>query len=174
MVPKSNKGFSLIEMLVVIMLLGLLVGMLVPALTPMISSEARKCASQVDALLAKGKVYAMSRSADVYIRIYEENGKIWGEHLEGTESITSEMLGNGKMSVTVTMPDGSTKYTVNATNHLYVSFHRATGALRVFGKTDNAEVVGVTTGNAQIAITAGGKTYKINIVPSTGKHEVTQ
>ena len=172
MVPKSNKGFSLIEMLVVIMLLGLLVGMLVPALTPMISSEARKCASQVDALLAKGKVYAMSRSADVYIRIYEENGKIWGEHLEGTESITSEMLGNGKMSVTVTMPDGSTKYTVNATNHLYVSFHRATGALQYFGNGYGKTFTG--SENAQIAITAGGKTYKINIVPSTGKHEVTQ
>ena len=179
--PKNNRGFSLIELLVVVMLLSLLVGLLVPALNPLFATEARQGAYQINSLLAKAKVYAMGRSDEVYIRIYVQDNRVYGDHLivgkDGEKTVLStEQLATKRSNVYITPPVGTSPYgLLGDTDEVYISFQRATGALRVFGKTMAPPTTPYATGDTAIISTAAGdKVYEVVIIATTGKHEVTQ
>ena len=171
---RNNKGFSLIELIVVIALVGVLTAVIAPALQQLVSSEARKCSSQIDSLLSKCKIFSMGRQGDVYIRIYEVNGKIMGEYIENGAIISTEQLGGRRASVSVT-PISDAAYTISSSNSLYISFSRATGGLRLFSPTLPTTIPAspIEIGTAKIEVTASGKTYTVDIASSTGKHGVS-
>jgi len=171
----KNAGFSIIELVIIVVLIGLLVGLLVPALNPIFSTAAQKCAYQTEALVAKSKIYAMGRSEDVYVMLYKnDKDEIWCDQLEGSEIVSSELVGSSRVAVQIT-PPGEATYTLTEAEPLYISFKRATGALRVFGKTTAEPAGGYVSGDiAVINSVAGGKLYEISIIATTGRHEVTR
>ena len=115
----------------------------------------------------------MGRQGDVYVRIYEDNGKIMGEYNENGLPVSTEQLGGSRASVSVTDPDGSS-YTISTAKNLYVSFNRATGGLRLFGSTLPASIPTATiSGTAKIEVTASSKVYTVEIISSTGRHGVS-
>jgi len=170
---KKNKGFSLVEMMVTVAILGILVAVITPSLYTLFSSSTRGCATNLDSLLGKCQVYAMGRSENVVVMIYKaDDGKIWGEYIEGTTHIGQpEQLGDSRVALTATPPGGSA-YTPTKAQPLYISFHCATGGLSLFG-SDRDGVFTPSAGQlARIDITSAGKPYEVLIYATTGKHEV--
>ena len=171
---KKNRGFSLIEMVVVIAIMAILAAVMVPSLYSLFSSSTRGCATNIDSLLAKCQVYAMGRSDDVVVMIYKgDDGKIWGEYLEGANAGQIEQLGDSRVELLVTPPSGAA-YSPTGAQPLYVSFSRATGGLCLFGSNRTATFTPTAGQIARIDITSAGKPYYVSIYATTGKHGVNQ
>ena len=170
---KKNKGFSLVEMMVTIAIIGVLLAVITPSLFTLFSSSTRGCATNLASLLSRCQTYAMGRSEEVVVKVYkDDDGKIWGEYIEGTNRVGQpEQLGDSRVELTVTPPN-SAAYSPTKTNPLYISFHRATGGLSLFG-SDPVDYFTPAAGQiARIDITSSGKPYEVLIYATTGKHEV--
>ena len=160
--------------MVVVAIIGILLSVLTPSLYTLFSSSTRSCASNIDSLLARCKVYAMGRSDDVVVMIYKgDDGKIWGEYIEGSSAGQVEELGDSRVELLVTPPGGAA-YAPTKTQPLYVSFHRATGGLCLFGADSNGFFTPAAGQVARISITTAGKPYEVSIYATTGKHGVNQ
>ena len=168
----KNKGFSLVELVVIVAIMGILISALLPTLDTLFSSSTRGCATNIDNLLARCKVYAMGRSDDVVVMIYKgDDGKIWGEYIEGTATGQIEQLGDSRVEISAT-PPGAASYPLTKDQPLYVSFNRATGGLCLFGNDREAVLVPAAGQRALIGITSAGKPYEIRIYATTRKHGV--
>ena len=172
---KNNKGFSLVELIVVVAILGVCVGIVSMSLSTIFSSRAKKCANEISSLLSQCKVSAMSRSGSVYLKIFGFDGEIRGQIYENTadgeKCLTDDSLGGP--NVTVSFTAGGNAYNVSNTA-LYISFNRETGA---FIDVNEAEALaGVSSGVSGscdiINVSGGSRNYEIALVPSTGYHSI--
>jgi prepilin-type N-terminal cleavage/methylation domain-containing protein len=153
---EKNKGFSLIELIVVVALLAILSSIVASSLAPLFTTRARQAAMSADSLISKCKIYSMGRKGEVYVRIYTDaNGKIIGEYIEDTTLVETTVLGSSGVKLSV--------------DEVYISFKRSTGGLDVFGP----DMTTPPTSTNAISFSSGGKTYTITLLASTGRHEVT-
>jgi prepilin-type N-terminal cleavage/methylation domain-containing protein len=140
----NDRGFSLIEMVVVVAIIGIFIGMLLISVSSRWSAEAQRCAGNIERMVAKCRVFSMSREEDVILRVWQE-GDNWIAELTGSEP---EVVGKSK--VAVEFPVGG------------ISFQRSTGRLDLWNTEVNPG------GTRDILI---GK-YKISIIALTGRHEM--
>lgn len=196
---KDNKGFSLLELLVVIAVLAVMGTFVFVGLGLLTGQYARECANDISAALSKEKSYSMTRSATVdcymellyksdgyYVRYYQPvnaiaTGKDGSGSLQGADWIPAEEEKVGRSSVIVTCTlnvNGSTEeVTIDDTHSVKFVYDRTSGALKKAFKSD-----GATDGieeNADEAfceniIIQRGKTYEIKMYSATGKHELTR
>ena len=161
--------------MVIVAILGILITVFTPTLYTLFSSSTRGCATNIDSLIANCKVYAMGRSEEVVVMIYKgDDGKIWGEYIEGSAHIgQAEQLGDSRVELLVTPPDKAA-YSPTKTRPLYLSFHRATGGLCLFGDSRSGFFTPTAGQLALINITSAGKPYEVSIYATTGKHGVNQ
>jgi len=154
---KDNKGFSLVELIVVITIIGILAAIVISSAAPLFSQRAASAASSANALLSKCKVFSMSREGDVYVRLYKAaNGQILGEYWENGTLVSTEVIGSQSVQIS---PD-----------NVYISFKRSTGGLRIFGSSLSSAAPG--GGTSTVTFSTVGNVYDVEIVASTGKHEV--
>ena len=156
---KDNKGFSLVELIVVIAIIGIMATLAVTSIGPLISQRASNAASSANSLISKCKVFSMGREGEVYVRIYKAaDGNVLGEYWENGALIETEILGGGSVQVS---PEST-----------FISFKRATGGLRIFGASQGNAAP--NSGSCTISFSSAGKTYDVVIIASTGKHEVVR
>ena len=145
---RRNGGYTLVELMVVIAILGVLATMAVLSLSVISSTGARQCANQIDAKLSECKINCMSRANAQYLCIYVDGGKqVTISYQFGEESPVE--LGEG---------DG-----------LYVAFDRASGGLRTFSAADTTPITDPAA-TAIITVTGGLRSYTIVVDALTGAH----
>ncbi|MFP3154212.1 prepilin-type N-terminal cleavage/methylation domain-containing protein [Lachnospiraceae bacterium ZAX-1] len=182
MVKKRNDvGFSLIELVVVVAMLAVMISFLVPSIASIFSGEAKSCASKMDNLIAKTKVYAMSRAGNVYVRFYVgADNRIHGDYYEGdysyveddgtTTDVPFTLINEEIVGRRVTVSYGGVPLPLGtATNEegLWISFNRATGAVTVFGA--DRLVAADASQNWTIEINSGRKTITLNKLTGRSK-----
>lgn len=159
----KNKGFTLIELLVVIAIMGICVVLVSLSLSTIFSSEAKKCAYDIDALLSKTKLSAMSKEAGVYLWLYRaEDGDIVASYYEKNGLVSQDVVGGARCSISYTV--GGHQQELNAAG-IYISFHRDTGAFD-FSRNGWED----DTSCSAITVAGGSRTYVLTLVPSTGAH----
>ena len=171
----NRRGFSLVELMVVIAIMGVAIGVVTTSLSVVFSNDARECANDIDAMIARTKVSAMSRTGNVYMKIENGSDGIYVKYYEGSSAVpaVTERIGRSRVAITCS-------YTTNlATTTLplpvCLKFSRTTSALQYVGKdapTASSKTPNLT-GDVTIACACGGKTYTVSIVPSTGSHRVS-
>ena len=199
---RNNKGFSLIELMVVIAMLVIFVGVMATSLAPMFARQAQTAAATMNEMLAKCKVYSMTYSGETYLRLYVERPasgmsvtdvtssrttRIYAEIWHNDEIIQTELLSSRRVDIRFS---GSASGVTRLTNADYwISFSRTTGALDTCGfnyNTSNGDITGPTSANninaslpaqawtRRFLFSDGGRTYEVQIIPQTGKHEVVR
>ena len=156
---ERNKGFTLVELIVVVAIMAISVAIVSMSISAVSSYRAKKCANEINALLSECKVNAMSRGDGESLTLWYKDGSVYGQ-LTGKEA---EELGSG---VTLSYTKDSDAEDAEPTADigeakLVIDFERDTGAFKPLnGTTDYCTSI----------IVAGG--IRIKLVPGTGHHEI--
>ena len=174
---KQNRGFSLIEIIIVVALLGLFIAITAASLSLIFSTQASKCANDMNNLIAKCKMNSMSRQGNVCVEFIKEGSNIEGRYYENGHLISTEIVGNSRIAVSFTDTNGAEYQLGN--QPLYISFNRSTASLKTLlessqiVKRDDVFLFAPNVHCREISIKSNNKNYTIEIVPSTGKHYIS-
>lgn len=192
---KDNRGFSLVELLIVVAIIGVMSGFVFIELPLLTGQKARECANNVSAALGREKNYALTRSAtiDCYMELLcDADGSYCVKYYipqdavkDGTSDAhwvlaEEQKVGSGQVTVSCGFSDGSSM-NVAAGHSLKLVYKRTDGAFKYALESDGS-VVGIEPGGGTPAgakqctdITFDrGKKYKITLYPATGKHEMSR
>lgn len=179
---KDNKGFSFIELMITIAILGVLIGVMVVRIDSLMGYSAREACSKIDKSLSSLQVSCLSKSKgnantikdgaslnpqlDIYIEIYKNQKGITFVkfHEEGKDDIVKE-LAPRRVTISYTFTDDAGAVEVGEEGQgLFLSYNRATGAFipQTIVGSDKTEV-------KKIYCKSGKKNYQLKLMPNTGK-----
>ncbi|MCR4691509.1 MAG: type II secretion system GspH family protein [Lachnospiraceae bacterium] len=174
---KSNKGLSLIELLVVIMLISVILGYVAYNVNVVNGYRARKCKNILASQIAELKVRTLSKAVktgDVYMKVYKGKGsnakniysQVFYKTTAGEEKEEPVLIGSrvgvfygNSGSEKEILDEENTK----GSNGLIITYNRANGSM-VESPTSTA--LSTVT---MIKVSANEKVYKLELVPATGK-----
>lgn len=161
---KNNKGFSLVELIIVLAILAVVTGVSFVGLGYVHGKNVKSSVEKIDSSLLKIQSYTMSKSTgarDIYMRLTRKSDGYYVEywHTGAATPMESENIGKRNFTITAYYEGGSTgTVTVGSAQNSQVDiyFDRSTGGL--------------------LPLTAGGDTYwsKIEVKSSgTGGYSVS-
>jgi len=171
---KDNKGFSLVELIIVVAIMAVLTGFIFFSFSLLTGQEARQCAVNLSTALDKEKNYALTRSgtADCYLEITKETDGYYAAYyapknalVDGTGSgdfvlLDKEKIGKQRVSISCEI-NGST--VVLTGSPLRITYNRITGAFKNVS-------AGGSSGSCEKITVELGRTYEFTLYPATGKH----
>ncbi len=176
-----NKGYSLLELIVVIALATILSSVAIYSISLVVGQDAKQCANNLSAALDKARTYAMTRSgaSDAYMEITKRDGYYYASYWEpdkpytvGDETVYNkleeERIGKGmaEITYTVVMNDGTTQ-TFSDASSIRFTYDRTSGA---FKEVESVRPSGKLVGYCQQIDIQRGKHYKLTLYSATGKH----
>ena len=182
----NNKGFSLVELIVVIAILAVMMGMFLLTSGILNVRAGKQCAKQLKHELDSIRIASMGKNS-VVLRLYQDSGKIYvdenisGPRLDGSPGVVSakeiKQIGSSRVKVYIANSsyDQDTDADKNAIDYpglfeelndigVLFEFNRSTGALK--------DCEGQITGKLyRIDVVGGGRSNPLYIKPLTGKIE---
>lgn len=164
---KDRKGFTLIELIIVVAILTALTTLLGFSLSLIFSTQAKRCSDSIDSILSQTKIDAMSREGGAFVCLYTEDGSVKADYYVSGALQSTETIGDRRCSVTFRRGTETAALGEKGSGTcLYISFLRDTGAF------DFSKNTGWSSGDTCTGITVSGgtKTYVIKLYPATGGH----
>lgn len=194
---KNNKGFTLVEMIVVVSIFAILLGIFVPSMNSVIRFRGKKTAESITAALDKTRVEAMSRlvgevklfqdsEGNYCVSYYLSKGKNSGIVEEDTEIIAKK---NSRINLSYRLEGENTPVNIDVNNSLILTYDRETGSFRkaqtavvpessmeTYWDADNYSDLSFPDGEkfcAEIIVNRGDTPYRtIQLITETGKYEL--
>ena len=191
----SDKGFTLVELIVVVAILTKLLGIAVPSLNSILGFRVNRAANSIASALDRTKIEASSRlvgemklekRADgYYISYYLDRGKVGGaSHVTEDEP---EKIAPARTEISYTIDAGGASHVMAVGDRLILTYDRATGGfLPIQSKVITQEEILTElekgkdiplerTGTYCTSITvSGGRRYKtLSLIKETGKYSIT-
>ncbi len=189
----GNKGFSIVELVICIAIMGIVVGMLGASLHYIGVSQARSLANSIKTAVGQARVQTMGKY-DTYLYIYRSSSdkryykETWKRsNKEDLKRENRELLGKDRPIVKYKIKGDTTEHVLDGTNGLLIKFDRTNGKEIVEdmstavtstdlkdqdGKYIKGGDVSSDTKSVlcnEIIISYGSKEYTVKIVPATGK-----
>lgn len=167
---KNNKGFSLVEMLVVIAIMAILASVSVSAMGYLMRGDIKKAAKTLYSEIASNRTYAMAKQGDWLFSVDNSSGVFVLSSMNttsgGTITYSEETLSNRVSSIEVMIysADGSVISDYTALNT--ISFKKSTGAVN---EINGASVNYGGFADIKISISTSGMVLRLYFL--TGKIE---
>lgn len=162
---KDNKGYSLVELIIVIAILVTLISGTIFSIGLVFNASAKACANDIKGALAKNKVTAMGRS-EAMVEIYKDSADQCIYSVQWTKVNGSwvkedpQKIGNARVYVAYT-PEGGSETELAAGDSIKICIDRSSGSFRA--NSDGAAVY------SEILVQSGHRQYKITMTQLTGK-----
>lgn len=173
---KNNKGYSLIELVVIVAIIAVLAGGTMISVQLINGYYAKECAKNLESQINKVQILNMARKTTELEFGQDTQGYYYAQITEnkGTpqEHIEKKQIGRKSLKITYSMDSTDSnefelKYGL-ATNPICVKFKRTTGELLT---KDGSDDIGFH--RVWIRQSAGGRCYTVTVNTLTGKVEVT-
>lgn len=161
----NNRGFSLVEILVTIIILVLLVAVTTFRLSTTKYADVERCSENIEKKMSQLRLSVMSSKTQEYLIIYQADDDNYYMAISDDKdklctASDGEKIGNSKIHITGTTSSGVTKVSHTDNGRIVISFHRSSGAFIS---------VGVNLYQTIEIVTEGVK-FRIYLVKETGKH----
>ncbi|MGM9521965.1 MAG: type II secretion system protein [Oscillospiraceae bacterium] len=166
----NDHGFTLVELIVVIAILGILAGVMSYSVNQIFSSQARKFADEYDALLTQCRVCTLGGAGSpVYVELCQDSsGDFYGVLYEGGAEVSRKKLGGASLSCTFQV-DGGTEFSISSSRSLCIGYNRSTGAFLALNSVGTGLNTGLSGHCTEVCI---ANKITITLVPSTGYHKI--
>jgi prepilin-type N-terminal cleavage/methylation domain-containing protein len=138
----KNGGYSLVEVMVVVAILAVAVAVVVFSINNFYALDVQQCAKDIASELGKEKIACMTRTGDVYLRLYKgTDGAVYIDRYEN-DVLTEQGVKVGKATVRVTyhtapVTDGTkldTGGTALDNTGIVIAFNRSDGSFMTAGQ----------------------------------------
>ncbi len=181
---EDNRGFSLVELMVVIAIMAVVIGIFFAGTGYIASTSARSLANSIKSAIGETRIRTMGKQETVlYIYRDKTDSKYYKQYVikvngSWKEPEPPEVLGKHHPNLEYTV--GGTDTLLADGDHILIGFDRRTGKEETVTGI-NADVDSSTgkliTGTASmnsiicenIKISGGGSEYNVEIIPATGK-----
>lgn len=181
-----DKGYSLIELVVVIAIMAILVGVFAISVSSLSGRKVNKCADEIVTTLERARVLTLGKEQNqVEFRLYyEETEKQYRAQIyQGGVVVSDRVVGKDPIEISVTFEEGSTgsiaydlrtddikgtaPYVSNPGNEgLFLVFNRSSGAFEQGTTSVGSDVKSYCS---KITVSNGSRTIEITPVGRTGK-----
>ena len=189
---EKNKGYTLVELVVVVSIMAILLTIIVPNVSIIWSFRAKRAANSIAAALDKTKVEAMNRlvgemklekrSDGYYITYYLDRGKRAADISEED----AEQIGPARLRISYTTEDGMV-HELSEGEPLILTYDRDTGAFRPIQSNvvtqsqvneyleKNQDIAFPDTGHycTSIIVSGGARSRVITLIKDTGKYQIS-
>ena len=148
----KNSGFTLMELLLIIVIMGIAASFIYLSVANVGSSSARKAANDMNYLISRCRSACLSREGESYIKLKATAEGYAADYYES--GVLADTVALGGKRVTCTYNSGTA-----VTSGVKISFRRSTGAEETAVKS--------------IEFSSGGAEYSVYIVPATGSHGIS-
>lgn len=190
----KNKGFTLVEMIIVISIFAILLGIIVPSLNSILGFRVNRAANSIAAALDKTKTEASNRLVGemklekredgYYISYYLDRGKVGGE--SNVKQDQPEKIAPARTIISYATDSGS-EQELAVGDSIVLTYDRATGAFlplqekvwtqkEILSVLEAGEDIPLTrTGEycTQITVSGGSRYKRLSLIQETGKYEIT-
>ena len=183
-----DKGYSLIELVVVIAIMAILVGVFTISISSLSGRKVNKCADEIVATLERARVLTLGKEQNqVEFRLfYDETEKQYRAQIyQGGVAVTDRVIGKDPIEIKVTFENdvtmeykladgiikGSAPYVVSGVGEegLFLVFNRSSGAFEQGTNTVGNSSSDVRSYCSKIIVSSGSRTIEITPVGRTGK-----
>lgn len=174
----DNRGFSLLEMIIVLAILSVLIGFFIAGLGYIFGTEARGCANVIKTAVGSTRITTMGRE-ETLLRIYRaSSGGAYFKQVWVDDAVTPQPYGDspeqiGKSYLEIVYwlkgeDEGQPGHVLDETADLFIGFDRSSGAetavtMKINGVDVTSQII------KRIDVSGGGRTYTVGISPATGK-----
>lgn len=190
----KNKGFTLVEMIIVISIFAILLGIIVPSLNSILGFRVNRAANSIAAALDKTKTEASNRLVGemklekredgYYISYYLDRGKVSGE--SNVKQDQPEKIAPARTIISYATDSGS-EQELAVGDSIVLTYDRATGAFlplqekvwtqkAILSVLANGEDIPLTRSGAyctKITVSGGSRYKRLSLIQETGKYEIT-
>ena len=161
---RNNRGFTLVELIVVIAIMGVIAGLVGLTVGTAVSAKAQSAAASVNILLSKCRTGHLSKTGEAFLTLSVEDGMLLGRYYENYSEddppVSTDSFSLSGITVKYTT-DLTPEETVLTGTPLKLSFNRETGGLEA---VDGAYCTKI--------IFDGGRVFTIELIPVTGMHRL--
>ncbi len=174
---KNNNGYSLVELIIVIVIMALLTGTAFLSISIIFGASAKTCANDIKEALAENKVTAMGKSEakveiyrdasdnNVYVIQWIKEGDDWKpKKTDDAGNAVPEKIGNSRVYVAYVKKDEAAEVELTPGNSLQLCFDRSNGSF-----SDKSEDCIICE---KIYVKGGSRSYVMTLVELTGKVEL--
>ena len=170
----KNAGYTLVEIIVVVAIIAITLTLVFLSVNTVFALDVRQTAKDLAGELAKEKIACMTRTGNVYLRLYKTDAGILADRYENGV-LTEQAVSIGKKVVAVTYYSATnTAGIVLDSTGVIISFNRNDGSFKTIGQAwmlYNPSSNPTYSGEyyTKFVITSGGRTSTVTLYPQTGK-----